>query len=289
MKVIAFGEIVWDVYPDNTCLGGAPLNFAAHLARHGHNVSVLSAVGTDDYGEKALSQIRDRHIHTAHIAQLTDHRTGTCLVSLNAAGVPVYNLQEDVAYDHIPLIPCPAADVLYFGTLALRGKHNRNTLQKLLNTASFGDVFVDVNIRAPFYDDDTIRFAVENATILKISDEELPTAAKALHLSAADPLTAIGHLAAAYPSVRCLILTRGADGAYIYHRAEDTVYTCASKAVKVVSTVGAGDSFAAAFLHQYIRRESIPRCADYAASVAAFVVSQKDAVPPYDPQDINRN
>lgn len=287
MKVLAFGEIVWDVYPDNACLGGAPLNFAAHLARHGHEVYMLSAVGADDYGDKALTQMHDWGVHTDCVARLNDKQTGACMVTLNEAGVPQYDLLSDVAYDHIPPVDLLAADVLYFGTLALRSKKNRETLQHILNTTSFADVFVDVNIRAPFYSEEVIRFAAEHASILKISDEEMPTVAKALHIQTTDPQEFIKAIVAGYPTVQCLVLTCGGDGALVYHRAEDAVYTCASKKVEVVSTVGAGDSFSAAFLHMYSKKEAVSQCAAYAATVAGFVVSRQEAVPPYNPNDLS--
>ncbi len=286
MKVMAFGEIVWDVYPDNACLGGAPLNFAAHLARHGHEVYMLSAVGTDDYGDKALAQLRDWGVRTDYVARLTDAQTGKCLVSLNEAGVPEYDLLRDTAYDRIPVAASLEADVLYFGTLALRSDSNRLALQRLLETEAFADVFVDVNIRVPFYSGETVRFAVERATILKISDEELPTVADALGICATDPQAFMQQLISAYPSVQCLILTCGAKGAYVYHREADAVVFCASKPVEVVSTVGAGDSFSAAFLHMYSQHASSERCAAYASAVAGFVVSRQEAVPVYDPQDM---
>ncbi len=284
MKVVAFGEIVWDVYLDNACLGGAPLNFAAHLARHGHEVYMLSAVGMDDYGERALLQLKDWGVHTDYIARLVDKPTGTCLVSLNEAGVPEYNLLQDTAYDAIPLGASLSADVLYFGTLALRGEYNRATLQHLLESTSFSDVFVDINIRAPFYSEETVRFAVGQATILKISDEELATVAGALGMPSADPRDFMEQLTAAYPSVRCLILTQGSKGACVWHRMEDAVYSCPSRSVEVVSTVGAGDSFSAAFLHMYSKREPLLSCVSYASAVAGFVVSRQEAVPPYDPE-----
>ncbi len=285
MKVIAFGEIVWDVYPDNACLGGAPLNFAAHLARHGHDVYMVSAVGTDDYGDRALAQMHDWGVRTDCVARLTDKRTGACIVTLDDAGVPQYDLLSNTAYDHIPPADALTADVLYFGTLALRSEYNRETLQRLLHTSQVTDVFVDVNVRAPFYSQEVLRFAAEHATILKISDEELPTVAKTLSVDTAQPQAFIKQITARYPCVQCLILTRGGDGAMVYHRAEDTVYTCASKKVEVVSTVGAGDSFSAAFLHSYNQQDPIPQCAAYAAAVAGFVVSRQEAVPPYDPKE----
>ncbi len=285
MKVMAFGEILWDVFPDDACLGGAPLNFAAHLARHGHEVYMLSAVGADDYGDRALAMVRDWQVRTDYVARLDHKETGKCLVTLDEAGVPQYDLKRDVAYDHIPFVPELKADVLYFGTLALRDSHNREVLAQLLQTGDFSEVFVDVNIRAPFYDAGTVAFAAENATILKISDEELPTVASLLNIAQTEPAAFITACAAAYPSVRCLIITRGAEGALVYYRDDDTVYACDSVNAEVVSTVGAGDSFSAAFLHQYGAKKPIPRCAAYAAQIAAFVVSRTGAIPPYDPKD----
>jgi len=284
MKIVSFGEIVWDVYPDNACLGGAPLNFAAHLARHGHEAYMLSAVGTDEYGDKALSQMQAMGVRTDHVARLADKATGACLVTLNESGVPSYNLLQDVAYDHIPLSDALHADVLYFGTLALRSEHNRYLLESLLQSTGFPDVFVDMNIRAPFYSEEPIRFAAEHATILKISDEELPVVAKALQIPQTEPTAFMRQLAASYTSVRCLILTCGAKGACVYYRPDDTIYTCESTPVNVVSTVGAGDSFSAAFLHRYLNHEPIPACAAYASAVAGFVVSRQEAVPSYDPK-----
>ena len=226
-------------------------------------------------------QLQDLGVHTEYIARLKDKQTGKCLVSLNEAGVPMYDLLQDTAYDHIPTASV-GADVLYFGTLALRSEHNRHTLRQLLDSDRFADVFVDVNIRAPFYSEETIRFAVEQATILKISDEELPTVAKALHTEATDQKRFMQTLMQAYPRLQCLILTRGAEGSYVLHRDDNAVCSCAGKAVEVVSTVGAGDSFSAAFLHMYSKHEPMERCAAYASTVAGFVVSRQEAVPPYD-------
>ena len=159
-------------------------------------------------------------------------------------------------------------------------------MQTLLAQYRFSDVFVDINIRAPFYSEESVRFAVQHATVLKISDEELPTVASLLSLNSEEPRAFMAELTASYPSVKCLILTRGGDGAYVYHRAEDTIHSCDSRKVDVVSTVGAGDSFSAAFMHMYGDRKPIPECANYASAVAGFVVSRQDAVPFYDPQKL---
>lgn len=284
VKILSFGEVLWDVYPDEKHIGGAPLNFAAHLAKHGADVSMLSAVGKDALGGEALQQLKAWGIDTTHVATLSDKPTGSCQVTLDANAVPTYNLLEGVAYDYIPCdTVTDTVDVLYFGTLALRSAYNRESLQQLLNKGFHRDVFVDINIRPPFYTAQTVQFAAENASIIKISDEEMPTVASLIGLENAAPQDFVRVLAKKYPNLRCVIVTLGADGALAFDTAHDAVYSCESERVQVVSTVGAGDSFSAAFLYKYLQGQGLDTCLAYAAKVAGFVVSHYGAVPEYDP------
>lgn len=288
MNVLAFGEILWDVYPDRKCLGGAPLNFAAHLARHGERSFMLSAVGDDRLGAEALAQVRQWGVSTEHIAVLPEKQTGCCLVTLDERLVPSYNLLRDVAYDHIPCDNLSGEfDVLYFGTLALRSEANRRTLEKLLAERQFKEVFVDVNIRPPFYSAETVRFAVENATILKVSEEELPVLWAALGSDAAtDYEAAAKQLAASFKNLSCVIMTLGEKGAYVLLCKDGAACHRDSEAVEVRSTVGAGDSFCAAFLAKHLQGCPMDACLKHAVKVAGFVVSEYDAVPDYAPEDL---
>lgn len=288
MKVLSFGEILWDVYPDKKYIGGAPLNFAAHLAKHGEEVYMLSSLGNDDLASDALSQLNEWGISDKYVSILDDKPTGKCLVSLDEHLVPTYDLLEDVAYDYINCgNVTDTYDVLYFGTLALRGAYNCASLKKLLANHRFEEVFVDVNIRPPFYSKDTVRFSVENATVLKISFEELPIVAELLDVSEFLDHTAFAQtLTEKYKNLKCIIVTLGSDGAYALDCKTDAEYACGCAKVKVVSTVGAGDSFSAAFLHQYLRKTDMQLCLEYASKVAGFVVSQYDAVPDYNSKDL---
>lgn len=283
MKVLSFGEILWDVYPDKKYLGGASLNFGAHLAKHGEDVYMLSALGRDILGEEAGKQVTAWGMKDAFVSVLDAFETGKCLVTLDENAVPSYNLLEDVAYDHICCENVPDNfHVLYFGTLALRGEYNRRALEGLLTSHTFKEIFVDVNIRAPFYSADTVRFATENATVLKVSLEELATVSKLLGMAQTEdyPLFAKS-IADSFDNLKLIIITLGADGAYAYDCVAKTAYFSASDKVKVVSTVGAGDSFSAAFLHTYMQGLDIPTCLKYANKVACKVVSEMDAVPNY--------
>ena len=288
MNVLAFGEILWDVYPDRKCLGGAPLNFAAHLAKHGERVYMLSAVGKDALGAQALEQVRQWGVLADYVAELEEKQTGCCLVTLNERLIPSYNLLQDVAYDHIPCDNLSGEfDVLYFGTLAIRTESNCRTLKNLLAQRCFKEVFVDVNIRPPFYSAETVRFAVENATILKVSEEELPVLCAAL---GADPATgyetAAKQLGDTFKNLSCVIMTLGEKGAYVFSCKDGVACHQDGENVEVRSTVGAGDSFSAAFLAKYLKGHPMDVCLKHAVKVAGFVVSEYDAVPDYTAEDL---
>ena len=287
MRILSFGEILFDVYGDSANLGGAPLNFCAHAVRAGAQASMLSAVGADDYGSIALKQIQSYGIDIRHTAVLADKMTGKCLVTLNDQGVPRYNLLEGVAYDYIPVpkLEGERFDVLYFGTLALRSDYNRNTIETLLQEGAAKDVFVDVNIRPPFYCDESILLALNHATLLKISDEELHVVAETI-LGAGEHSTdaVIAAIKEKFPNVKLLILTCGAEGSVAYDLKTGAVNRCDAVKTKVVSTVGAGDSFCATFIANYLQGVDTMTALQKASKVSAWVVSQEGAIPDGVPQ-----
>ncbi len=287
-KLLAFGEILWDVYPDAKYLGGASLNFAAHFAKFGHEAEMLSALGADAMGEEARDQLKTWNLGDRYTPALADRETGKCLVTLDENSIPSYNLLNDVAYDRIST--CGIAedfDLLYFGTLALRGAYNFDSLNRLLEQKTFGEIFVDVNIRPPFYSEKTVRFACSHATVLKISLEELPVVAGLLGEAENTDYKAFAHaLARNFPNLRCIIITLGGDGAYALNCKKGEDAFCAAKKVAVASTVGAGDSFGAAFVSKYLSDASLPECLETASRLAAFVVSQTAAVPEYTPENL---
>lgn len=283
MKVLSFGEILWDVYPDKKCLGGASLNFGAHLAKHGEDVYMLSALGRDSLGEEAVMQLKAWGMKDTYVTILDAKETGKCLVTLDEQSIPSYNLLSDVAYDYIRCdTVSDAFDVLYFGTLALRSAYNYNSLNALLTSHQFENVFVDVNIRAPFYSAETVIFAANHATIIKVSLEELPVVCDLLNIDRTVDYQAFAEiLADRFAGLKLVIITLGKDGAYAYSCTAEKGYFGASQKVEVVSTVGAGDSFSAAFLHKYMQGKDIQSCLEYANKVACKVVSEMDAVPEY--------
>lgn len=288
MKILSFGEVLWDVYPDRKLIGGAPFNFAAHLAKHREDVYMLSSVGNDLLGRETVDRMNTFGIRTDYVAICDSAHTGRCIVTLDHNAVPSYNLLNNVAYDYIDSgIVGENFDVLYFGTLALRSEFNRNSLSNLLKRRDFGEVFVDVNIRKPYYSSETVRFAAEKATIIKISDEELPIVADILNIDSdldyVDFTSALSHHC---QNLNTIIITLGEKGAFVYDVQNAAKYFCGGSKVTAVSTVGAGDSFSAAFLHRYLKGFNLNDCLFYATKIAALVVSSFDAVPEYDPDHV---
>ncbi len=277
---LAFGEVLWDVYPDKRCIGGAPLNFAAHFVRCGGSAGLISAVGRDALGDETLRSVSEFGVDTTCISRV-DAPTGRCVVTLDEKAVPSYRLLENTAYDRIAVPKAPQGDLLYFGTLALRSAHNRESLESILANGCFSEVFADVNIRKPFVSDETVRLAAEHATILKLSDEEMPEAMSHIGIDSTDPLSAAKELAARFKNLRLILVTLGAEGALAYVPLTDTVTTCKAQKVSVVSTVGAGDSFSAAFAASYVKNAPIGDCMELASRVSGFVVSRKEAIPAY--------
>lgn len=283
MKVLSFGEVVWDIYESENHIGGAPLNFAAHVAKNGEEAYLLSSVGNDELGADAISVLKALGVHDEYVKISDNAETGKCLVVLNDEHIPTYTLTDNTAYDRISTDTVPDSfDVLYFGTLAMRGEYNRRSLQKLIDTHGFSLKFSDINIRAPFYSAEQIEFCLANADILKISLEELPLVAESLGIGVLPDHTAYAeYLARRRKNLKCIIITLGGAGAYALDCDTMTGYFRGAEKVHVASTVGAGDSFSAGFLTKYLHGCDIPSCLDYAARIAGFVVSHLEAVPDY--------
>ena len=283
MKLLAFGEVLWDIYPESEHIGGAPLNFAAHFRKCGGKSWIITAVGKDALGDKTIAEIEKMGVYTSFIAR-SDAETGKCLVTLDEKQIPSYNLLNNVAYDFIkiPNLNGEKFDVLYFGTLAIRNENNRNTIIELIKHTAFENIFVDINIRPPYFSENVINLALENATIIKISDEELPVVMDFVDKNITSVKDCAKKIASDYENLKMVIITRGEKGAYVYDCRDGKSYECDAQKVKLVSTVGAGDSFSASFMAEYMKTNDISSTLDLATKVSEYVVSKKEAIPDYD-------
>ncbi len=278
MKILSFGEIIWDVYETEKFIGGAPLNLAAHCSKQGAESFMLSSVGDDALGKRALEEVKGFNVKTDFVSINEEKETGKCIVTLNENGVPSYNVLTDVAYDYIKApenINNSDFDVFCFGTLALRSKDNLETVKTILKNSNIKKIYCDINIRPPFFSDETILFALENANILKISDEELHYITDVCGLKKSEDI------AEKYSNLEFILLTQGENGATVYDCKNKKAYIEKAPKVEVKSTVGAGDSFGATFICEYFKTNDIKKSLKKATEISAFVVSKKEAIPEY--------
>lgn len=266
--VVAFGEVLWDIIDGMPHIGGAPLNFAAHVAKCGLTASLVSSVGKDDLGRRALSWAERLGIDVSAVRVHPSLPTGTVNVTL-ADGIPSYEIVKPVAWDEISApTPSAAPRAFYFGTLAQRSPVSARTLQSLL--AAFGGslVFFDVNLRQTYWSRELVADCLNAADILKVNDEEM-------HALGFAPLS----LFAEHPRLRTVIETRGADGCAVWSRRGDCFTSPAVSDGPVVDTVGAGDAFSAAFLAGVLGGRSLEEAARAGNVRAGKVAARAGAVP----------
>ncbi len=287
MNALAFGEVLWDVYPEERCLGGATMNFAAHFKKCGGKAWIVTSVGEDLLGKEVVDRILKLGIETEYVTYSKNKETGKCLITLDKNKIPSYELLNNVAYDEIkkPKLGDKIFDVLYFGTLALRNENNLSVLKQIISENKFNDFFVDVNLRPPYYSKDVIRFALENATVVKISDEELPAVMNALGKKYKIKEECAQILSKDFDNLKIILITKGDKGSFAYDTENKKIFESQPPKVDVASTVGAGDSFSAAFVTQYLKTKDIPTALSLATNLSAFVVSCKDAIPEYELSD----
>ena len=276
--IVGIGEILWDMLPAGKALGGAPANFAYHALRLGEEGWVVSAIGDDPLGAEIMEIVAEKRLN--HLIAVTDQPTGTVRVSLDAKRVPSYNITEDVAWDNIPFTPemealAARADAVCFGSLVQRMASRDSVLRFLRATRPEALRVFDINLRQHYYSREVIDESLKLADILKINDEEIRIVADMFGLGD-DDTAACRALIARY-GLQLVILTKGADGSEVI-TADESFPQKAGK-VKVVDTVGAGDSFTAAFVVAYLRGLSLSDAQRLANETAAYVCSCKGAMP----------
>ena len=276
--IVGIGEILWDMLPSGKALGGAPANFAYHAQRLGEEGWAVSAIGDDPLGAEIMDIVTDKKLR--NIIAVTDKPTGTVQVSLDEKGVPSYNIMEDVAWDNIPFTPemealAARADAVCFGSLVQRMASRDSVLRFLRATRPEALRVFDINLRQHYYSPEVIDESLKLANILKINDEEIRIVADMFGLGA-DDTAACRALVERY-ALKLVILTKGADGSEVI-TADEAIPQAVGK-VKVVDTVGAGDSFTAAFVVAYLRGDSLSDAQRLANETAAYVCSCKGAMP----------
>lgn len=278
--VVGIGEALWDLLPEGRKIGGAPANFAYHMSQFGYDAIAASAVGKDPLGDEIRAAFTAMGLKF-ELPQV-DYPTGTVKVTLDAQGIPQYEICTDVAWDNIPFTEslrsiAASTCCICFGSLAQRSAVSRATIHRFLEAMPQDALKVyDINLRQQFYSREVVESSMRACDILKINDEEILTVAHLFGLETTDMKEACLALREQY-ALKMIILTCGSFGSYVfYDKGISFLYT---PHVKVADTVGAGDSFTAGFCASLLHGRSVPEAHARAVAVSAFVCSCHGAMP----------
>lgn len=292
-KIVCYGEMLWDCFPNHEIPGGAPMNVALHLCQLGMDVQMISRIGLDEHGDKLLDFTSLFELDPTCIQKDDIHPTGKVIVDNQDPENIKYDIVSPSAWDYIALTnealkAVKAADAFIFGSLSVRNHESWETLYHLLHEKAL-KIF-DINLRSPFYDFEQIEIMLGYTDILKINEDELVIVAdyfdidlpeKATHLEKSKLVCS--YLTEHFP-IAMVCVTLGAKGALIYQ--EGKIISHPGYKVKVEDTVGSGDAFLSGFVKTYLEGKRPIEILDFACAMGAFVATQKGGTPRYLMEDI---
>jgi fructokinase len=282
--VLLFGEILIDRFPDGEVLGGAPFNVARHLCAFGCAPVLVTRIGLDEAGTRALQVLESTGLATHGVQLDSIHSTGVVQVYLTSEGGHRFDIRPDQAYDHIhPRLARIAAiaakpELVYFGTLAQRADSHR-ALRHMLRAAS-GQRFFDVNLRNPWVSTERLHWSLKHANIMKANDAELELINLLLGLQA-DSAEAQARLLMQQYSLRGVLITRGAAGAW-WLDDSGLIEMSSPPVADIRDTVGAGDAFSAVFMLGLLDGWTLPVTLRRAHHFAGAICQIRGAVPEHD-------
>lgn len=285
MRIVSVGEILWDVIGENEYLGGAPMNFAAHARQLGHDVFLLSAVGEDDRGQRAIQGVQQRGISTDFLQVRPGQPTGTAEVDLDVDGKPMFRIVRPAAYDFVELgaeqlaqIAELRPDWIYFGTLFHMSRQSLASTLKLLQAVPSARRFYDVNLRDNNWSLSVVERLASHANVIKLCDSEAEFLDASVNAGGQDgSVEQFCRRWSGQYGCDTVCVTFGERGCAIFQHGE--YCEVPGFRVDVADTVGAGDAFSAAFVHGQSQGWDARRVAIFANAVAALVVSRRGATP----------
>jgi fructokinase len=266
VRIVSIGEILWDVLPTGEhqiaeYLGGAPFNFAVHAHRLGHDVRFISAVGDDDRGRRALRQMEALGLSTEFVRTVANAATGVVTVNFESNGEPHYEIHRPAAYDFLDAPPACSADWIYFGTLLQTNPGARSAVTNLLRSTS-ARRFYDVNLRENSFTLELVRELLSEANVVKMNEAESRVVLPLLDTLNRD--------------FDAICITRGKDGCSIWRGGAHV--DSPGYPVSGGDPVGAGDAFAAAFLHGLDAGWPVSKIAEFANLMGAEAAGHAGAV-----------
>jgi fructokinase len=281
-RVVGLGEVLWDLLPQGTCLGGAPANFAYIITLMGDRGTVASRVGQDSRGLEALRRLEELGLDIDHVQTDPNHPTGTVHVEVDGNGQPNFEITKAVAWDYLEWTLdwqhlAETADAICFGSLAQRQPTSRETIRRFLKAMPESTLKIfDVNLRQSFYSQGVLAESMRLADIVKLNSDELPIVMSLSGMAHKDELTSARRLMEEY-QVELVCITHGGKGSLLVADKNSSVHP--GFKVQVADSVGSGDAFTAGLVHEYLHGASLDLMNEVANLLGAWVASQVGAMP----------
>lgn len=287
-NILVFGEILYDIYDDVAVIGGAPFNYSVQLSRlisKNDNLKFITALGKDDFSKDAFKFIENENIDSSLIQVLDNYETGKATVFMNENKIPDYIIHENVAWDNIEFnfniekALKEKYDLFYFNILSCRSEKSYNTLKNIFKNIDSKYKVCDVTFRKNYYTKEKIKEALEFINILKINDDELAIIKSLFYPNLQnDNEILLKNLNKDF-NIDYIFLTLGKSGASSFYN-NQYIFKPSNK-IKVVDTVGAGDSFCAALSYAILKKLDIKKVLDFASAVSEEMIQVKGGTAKY--------
>ncbi|MEO6092062.1 MAG: sugar kinase [Novosphingobium sp.] len=269
--------------------GGDSLNTAIHLARAGHDVGYLTALGTDPFSEQLKQGWRDEGIDTSLVLAHPSRRPGLYAIVTDDSGERSFSYwRETSAAREMFALPdsdnafrkAAGAELLAFSliTLAILPPEGRGRLLALAAAvrAGGGRVAFDGNYRPALWPSVAEARAARDAAIAA-SDIGLPTLEDETALSGEADADSV---AAHWIGLGCgeTLVKLGAEGC----RLPDGTTVAPERTLAPVDTSGAGDAFNAGYLGARLSGADVTEAARAGHALAGWTIMRPGAIPPRD-------
>jgi fructokinase len=293
LAILCTGEVLWDVFGEKELLGGAPLNFAVTLMRLGHAVALLTAVGDDERGRRAIEYIQAHGLSTEWVQTVYGARTGTAIVTTDSSGNATYRIRRPAAFDslrvdHVLLkrIQALGPSWFYFGTLAQSMPGSVATIDGIRKCLPATKSFYDANLRDSHWNLALVQHLSAHTAIMQLNEAEAETLHREVSPLKPFSLEDFCQDWREKYEIGILCVTLGRNGCAVSTNSRFLKFD--GFPIDVVDTVGAGDAFAAAFLHGTINRWSVKKTALFANALGAVVAGRSGATPDWTLNDVNQ-
>lgn len=290
-KIVAFGEVVWDILPNGKTLGGTPSNLVFRCNLFNEQGFLLSRVGNDTLGAEALGKLKELGISDENVQVDQEFATGTVNITFDESQEPHYHVTPDVAFDHIEfsaeaLKLVRDADCVFYGLLPQRFGLSKNTLRELIKESPDSIHFFDLKLFEHFFNAQVVESLLGCSNIVRIKEKEIAFLGREIGINS-NGIEEFSKCLMQKYKIDLILITRGQNGVFAFHKRKG-VYTDSGYQIEMVDNIGSGMAFAAGFLHYYLKGKGIQQALNFGNAAGALNATQQGATSFFNKKDVIR-